>query len=74
MNYDLDKYKKAKQYVKQLTNLLSIFKESSDKLEMYKNFIPAQECYNTLQSNIVLIELHLVHQQKILDTKAKNEL
>jgi hypothetical protein len=35
-NYDLEKYSKAKKYVKQLSDLLKVFDESLEKLSIYK--------------------------------------
>lgn len=70
-NYNIEKYRKAKQYVNQLTDILNILNESVEKLQIYKNFLPVTEVIETTQQNIGLINAHLNHQQKILDNKGK---
>lgn len=66
---NLEKYRKAKHYVSQLSEILNILNDSVEKLQIYKNFLPVTEVIETTQQNIGLINAHLNHQQKILDSK-----
>lgn len=71
---DLTKYKKALLYVKELDKLKQSMTKALSDLEPYKKYIPAQECIEVLSNSLTIVNVHLNHQKKIVETKGqKNE-
>lgn len=68
---NINRYKKALLYVKELDKLKSSMVKSLSELESYKKYIPAQECIETISRNLTIVEVHLNHQKKIVETKGK---
>lgn len=68
---NINKYKKALVYTNELRELKEILIESLQKLEKYKKYIPAQECIEVLSNSQTLVQTHLNHQRKIVETKGK---
>lgn len=66
---DLPLYKKALHHCKELAKLEISMKNALTELERCKNYIPAQECIEVLSRNIVIVQVHLQHQKKIVDNK-----
>ena len=66
---DLKLYKKALIYVKELAKLEASMKIALSEIELYKKYIPAQECIETLSRNIMIVQVHLNHQKKIVENK-----
>lgn len=69
--HNITKYKKALIHVQDLEKLYNVLKESIIKLEIHKKYIPAQECLDVLYNNKILVETHLNHQKKIVESKGK---
>lgn len=70
--FDLLKFKKSKNYVKELSHLQKIMYNSMIELHKYKHYIPVQECLETLKTNHSLIKIHLEHQKKIEANKGNS--
>lgn len=68
---NLSLYKKALHHVEKLGKLEAIMKESIQKLEEHRKYIPAQECLEILNNNLVIVSVHLQHQKKIVENKGK---
>ncbi len=66
---DLRKYKRALLFVKELTKLEASMKNALSEIEVYKKYIPAQECIEVISRNLVIVKVHLDHQKKIVDNK-----
>ena len=62
-------YKKALIYCRELAKLEASMKTALSEIEVYKKYIPAQECIETLSRNLTIVQVHLQHQKKIVDNK-----
>lgn len=68
---DLKLYKKALHHVEKLGKLETAMKNALSEIEQYKSYIPAQECIEILNNNLVIVRVHLEHQKKIVENKGK---
>lgn len=66
---DINRYKKALIYVKELAKLETSMKTAISELEVYKKYTPAQECIEVLSNNLTIVQVHLNHQKKIVENK-----
>lgn len=73
MMNNLTKYRKALIYTKELAKLEASMKKALTEIEVYKKYIPAQECIEVLSNNLTIVQVHLNHQKKIVETKGKDE-
>jgi hypothetical protein len=70
---DIHLYKKALIFTKELSKLEQSMKNALAEIERYKKYIPAQECIETLSRNLSIVQIHLAHQQKIVNNKGAKE-
>ncbi len=66
---DLRKYRKALIFTKELAKLEASMKNALSEIEVYKKYIPAQECIEALSRNLTIVQVHLNHQKKIVENK-----
>lgn len=67
--HDINRYKKALIYCKELAKLELSMKNALVELELYKKYLPAQECIEVLSNNLTIVQVHLNHQKKIVENK-----
>lgn len=70
---DIHKYKKAKVFVKDLTHAQALFAQFVKDIMPYKKYKPVQDAFREIYDSMIWLELHLKHQQKILDSKGLEE-
>lgn len=70
---NINKYKKALIYVKELGKLEASLKNALSDLEQYKHYYVTQECIEVLSNNLTIVQVHLNHQKKIVESKGKIE-
>jgi hypothetical protein len=68
---NINKYRKALLYSKELAKLEASMKNALTELELYKKYIPAQECIEVISRNLTIVQVHLNHQKKIAESKGK---
>jgi hypothetical protein len=66
---DITKYKKALIYVRELSKLETIISKALNELAIYKKYLPVQNCMETLTDNLTVVQVHLNHQKKIVESK-----
>lgn len=71
MTNNITKYRKALIYVKELAKLETSMKTALADMELCKKYIPAQECIEVISRNLTIVQVHLNHQKKIVETKGK---
>ena len=71
--HDIHKYRKALRFVKELGKLETSMKNALKDLELYRHYLPAQECIEVLSNNLTIIKVHLEHQKKIVDNKGSTD-
>lgn len=69
--HNINKYKKALIYTRELAKLEISMKNALAEIELYKKYIPAQECIEVISRNLTIVTVHLNHQKKIVETKGK---
>lgn len=67
--HNINSYKKALVYVRELAKLEASMKNALSEIEVYKKYIPAQECIEVLSNNLKIVQVHLNHQKKIVESK-----
>lgn len=68
---NIHKYKKALVYVRELSKLEESLQKALSEIEHYKKYIPAQECAEVISRNLTIVQVHLNHQKKIVQTKGQ---
>lgn len=68
---NIHKYKKAKVFTKELTEISVILREYLSKLVKYKKYIPVKDIINTTTDSKALIDSHLKQQRDILNNKGE---
>lgn len=68
---DLAKYKKAKIVVRDLEQILKILGLSLKGLKPYKKYTSLSETMMALEDSRTILEVHLEHHKRILETKGK---
>lgn len=71
MSHNINKYRKALIYTEELGKLKILMEKALIDLEPFKKYIPAQESIEVISRNLVIVEVHLNHQKKIVETKGK---
>lgn len=66
---NLTDYKKSLHHVEKLSKLQQAMKSALKDIEQYKSYIPAQECIEVISHNLIIVDVHLNHQKKIMDNK-----
>lgn len=68
---NINKYKKALTLVEELSKLELSLKTALTDLEQYNKYIPAQDCIEVINRNLMLVKVHLNQQKKIVENKGK---
>lgn len=66
---DLNKYKLALHYTKELNEILRIMNEAEHALLQYANYVPVRGVLKSIQDNKTIVEIHANSQQRVVDSK-----
>lgn len=70
---DFNKYKKAKQIVRELNTVVKILTLAYNGLKPFREYYSLQETMLCLQDSKMILEIHLEHHRKVLENKGKIE-
>jgi hypothetical protein len=63
---DFKKTKKLKQYISDITKIISILSMSQKALSFFKQYVVAQEIISIMETNKTFLEIHLKRYEKEL--------
>jgi len=69
--HDLNAYRRAKLFVKDLTSIISVLKQFYLSLKPFKKYSSVRNILGSINSEILILECHLDEQNNILQRKAR---
>lgn len=69
--HNVQKYKKALKFVEELGKIETVMKKTMEDLQNYRKYYPVAECIDVLNNNLTIIQVHLNHQKKIVESKGE---